>query len=387
MTESFTPIHFLCVHQGYELYGSDRTLISSVEALRGRYPQAKITIILPREGELARTLSALGFDISIEKIWVARKANGALKNLFALLAFPYYVARARQRMKKCTLAYINTSVVFDYAVASRLAGRPAILHVHEIPTGLAMRVIRGFIYMAKADLVYNSAATKRAFAISSDRRQSVLHNGISLRVAGQDRSPFSDNFGRVRLLMIGRINSWKGQDLLVEAVAALPTTLRRKFDMKFAGATFESGQEAEELARQVQKAGVQGQVQFEGFVKDPFDLYQWADIVVVPSKKPEPFGLVAVEAMAHSRPVIAANHGGLTEIVVHERTGLLFTPGNAQALSAMLSRALANPAEMQVFGRQGQARYRKMFTETKYKKNFVCIVEDVLRKGRDRNVM
>jgi glycosyltransferase involved in cell wall biosynthesis len=186
--------------------------------------------------------------------------------------------------------------------------------------------------------------------------------------------------------MIGRINSWKGQDLLVEATAALSPTLRGKIDIKFAGATFEAGQEAEELARLVDKAGIQGQVQFEGFVKDPFDFYQWADIVVVPSKKPEPFGLVAVEAMAHGRPVIAANHGGLMEIVVHERTGLLFEPGNAQALSAMLSHALANHAEMQVFGRQGQARYREEFTETKYKENFVYIVEGVLRKDRDRDV-
>ena len=307
-----------------------------------------------------------------------RKANGVWKNLFGLLAFPFYVLRAMRRMRSHALTYINTSVVFDYIVASRLTVGPVILHIHEIPTDLAMRAIRAIVGMSKADLLYNSAATKRAFGISDGRRQTVLHNGIPHRSAGQARSPFSDSRGRIRLLMVGRINSWKGQDLLVQAVAALPSAARHKVDIKFAGAAFEDGPEVKQLATLIRKAELERQVQLEGFVRNPSDLYQWADIVVVPSKKPEPFGLVAVEAMAHGRPVIAANHGGLMEIVLHEETGLLFEPGNPAALTEILRRVFDDPAKMRTFGSRGQSLCAESFTEARYKESFLRIVGGAL---------
>jgi len=62
-------------------------------------------------------------------------------------------------------------------------------------------------------------------------------------------------------------------------------------------------------------------------------LYEQADICVIPSLWPEPFGLVAVEAMAAARPVIASRAGGLKHIVVDKKTGFLVEPGNAEDLA------------------------------------------------------
>jgi len=82
---------------------------------------------------------------------------------------------------------------------------------------------------------------------------------------------------------------------------------------------------------------------------------------VVPSLWPEPAGLVALEAMAHGRPVIAAAHGGLPE-VVGEEGGLLVPPGNVAALAAALDR-LANEYETASrIGQAGQRRIGQHFT-------------------------
>jgi len=368
MSTRMFPAHVLCVHQGYELYGSDRTFISSLMALREKYPDTSISVILPRTGVL-----------------VLRKANGIWKNFGLLLALPLYVVRAIGRLRGCTLAYINTSVIFDYAIASRFSPCTTILHVHEIPTGLAMRLIRTVLAVTTANLIYNSAATRLAFGFSRNRSEFVLHNGIPHQLPAMQRKPFSDDFGRIRVLMIGRVNSWKGQDLLIEAVSTLPKQQRAKLSIKFAGAAFEEGPEIAQLAAKVTNSELQNQVDLEGFVEDPSDLYQWADIVVVPSKKPEPFGLVAIEAMAHRRPVIAADHGGLKEIVLHEKTGLLFEPGSPAALARTLQRALGDPTRMQSLGVNGYDRYLESFTEKRYQEGLLRIVSDVLRKALEAN--
>ena len=71
------------------------------------------------------------------------------------------------------------------------------------------------------------------------------------------------------------------------------------------------------------KYNVLGKIVFLPFLDDLPAAYMLADVVVVPSLKPEPFGRVLIEAQAMGRPVVAFNHGGACESVIHEKTGLL----------------------------------------------------------------
>lgn len=80
---------------------------------------------------------------------------------------------------------------------------------------------------------------------------------------------------------------------------------------------------------------------------------------VVPSVWPEPFGMVAVEAMANGSPVLASNVGGLAEIVSDGETGLLVPPGDGEALSNALKRLLANPDLRERMGAAGPSRARQ----------------------------
>jgi glycosyltransferase involved in cell wall biosynthesis len=84
--------------------------------------------------------------------------------------------------------------------------------------------------------------------------------------------------------------------------------------------------------------------------------WQRCMIGLVPSAWPEPFGLVAVEAMQAGRPVIASAAGGLADIVVDGETGLLTPPGDPTALAAALRRLLADEGLRQTMGEAGRTR-------------------------------
>jgi phosphatidylinositol alpha 1,6-mannosyltransferase len=90
-------------------------------------------------------------------------------------------------------------------------------------------------------------------------------------------------------------------------------------------------------------------------------LYDRAAVVVCPSRR-EGFGVVCAEAMAHGRPVVAGDVGGLRDLVVHEETGLLVPPKDVEALRGALRRLLADRELRRRFGEAGRARIGERFT-------------------------
>ncbi len=110
--------------------------------------------------------------------------------------------------------------------------------------------------------------------------------------------------------MTGRINEWKGQDVLVEAVVscageawpctrASPATCFRAATPTWTGSR-----------RLIADAGVADSVELVGFVEDVDDLFERSEVFVLPSIRPEPFGLALIEAMAQATPCIATDGGG-----------------------------------------------------------------------------
>lgn len=143
--------------------------------------------------------------------------------------------------------------------------------------------------------------------------------------------------GDVVLLLPGRLRRWKGGEV---ALAALARLARPELKMVFAGGGAEGGFGAE-LRRRAAALGLGGRVRFAGEIADMPPLYALADLVLAPSLTPEAFGRTVIEAQAMERVVIASAHGGAAETIADGRTGLLVPPGDAQALAAAITRALA----------------------------------------------
>ena len=177
-----------------------------------------------------------------------------------------------------------------------------------------------------------------------ERRIAVIPNGIDpndLRAAGDLqalRSEFAAPHEKL-VLLVGRLVYEKGFQL---ALDALPSVIAEVGNVRFLVAG--SGTHERELKEQARRLGLWEHGSFLGWIGDDVlhSLYRIADLCVVPSIY-EPFGLVALEAMASGCPCIVADTGGLREVVpLGERVGLRFHGGDAEHLGVMIERLLVD---------------------------------------------
>jgi len=147
------------------------------------------------------------------------------------------------------------------------------------------------------------------------------------------------------ILLPGRLTSWKGQKLLITALAKL-----RHRDAVAILAGDDQGREnyTANLVSLAQSLSVADRLRLAGHNEDMPAAMMLADIVVNASTDPEAFGRTIIEAQAMGRMVIAADHGGARETILEGETGLLFAPGDAAALAAALDTALDMPAAARI---------------------------------------
>lgn len=354
---------FLCVHQGGELYGSDRSFLQAVRTLRAGWPEATIDVLLAVDGPLRPALAEVADRVRVRDLCILRLATPLRTVLKATIAAPWYFARAWHDMAGADLVYINTTVIADFMAAARFSHTCNVIHVREIPKRGARPIIRALLKWSRAGLIFNSAATGATFAGIANHRHAIVHNGVDpVTGAGPpDLPPGFDPDRPLRLAMLGRINDWKGQDLLIEALARLPAERTAAIRLRIVGSSYldQSGPLTALTAMMAAK-GLERSITIEPFRADPAEVYRWADICVVPSRLPEPFGRVAIEAMAHARPVIAAAHGGLTEIVTGE-AGWLVAPNDPAALAATIAAAQSDPTGITRRGEQALERFQRHF--------------------------
>ncbi len=369
-------MQILCVHQGFELYGSDRCFANSVQAIRKLYPAARINVVIPRDGPLAALIRPFVDELRVAPLWVVRKRGLGRKLASAAVTFPLAFARAVAGFRANDLVYINTVTVLDYLLAAAFFRRKALLHVHEAPGGLIGAGFGALVRAVGAPTIFNSQATRRAYNPGERMPAFVLHNGVR----GPDQITPCDYDGtrRLRLLMIGRLSQAKGQDLLVEACGLLPAAILDRIEVKIVGGSFGGPpgglSTLEQDLRRHARSLEGGLISFAPFDEDPGALYEWCDLAVVPSRVREGFGRIPVEAMAHGRASIVAAHGGLPEIVAHEETGWHFKPGCAQDLSAAIVRAALAPDEVRRFGEAGRRRFEQSFTAAQIERGMQSIV-------------
>jgi glycogen(starch) synthase len=151
------------------------------------------------------------------------------------------------------------------------------------------------------------------------------------------RARFADPHERL-VLLVGRLVYEKGFHLALEA---LPDLIERLRTVRFVVAG--SGTAEHELREQASRLGLDGHGAFLGWIGDDLlhSLYRIADLTVVPSIY-EPFGLVALEAMASGCPCLVADTGGLREVVPNADVGLRFRSRDPRSLAAMAERLLTD---------------------------------------------
>jgi len=368
--------NILAIHQGFELYGSDRSFLSTLEAIKRDMPHSYLKVIIPQHGALVSPLDKIADELLIEDIGSVTTAY-AKKHLFkSIVNIIKNSFLAKKHINAADIIYINTIVPFGYLLAGFFTLKPFVVHVREIPSSKIASIFSFWFKISRFHLLYNSHATQKAFKYNNSEKSMVLWNGVDR--LKNDYSIVSDD-NLINILIIGRINRWKGQLFFAETFKTLPKNVQNRYKVYIVGeAPKNQSDYYDKLLNYVKEENLDDYVNFFPFDENPSKYYTWADVVVVPSTQPEPFGRIAIEAMSIGKPVIAANHGGLSEILEDEKTGLLFNPKCHSSLSSKLILLSQIKNLKDSYYKNSLNRYEKYFTLNAYQNKFIKFINSKL---------
>jgi glycosyltransferase involved in cell wall biosynthesis len=217
-------------------------------------------------------------------------------------------------------------------------------------------------------------------------RVRVIHRGVDPAVYDPDRVSV-DRISRlakawrlpddaVTAVLPARLTRWKGQAVLIEALARMQTP---NVFAVLVGDDQGRHRYARELARLSAKLGLAARVRMVGHCEDMPAALRLSDVVVNASIEPEAFGRVVIEAQSMARPVIATDHGGAVETVEHGVTGWRVPPGDPDALAAALDAVLAmDREERAAFGHQARLAVAANYTVAAMQQATLDVYREVL---------
>ncbi len=169
------------------------------------------------------------------------------------------------------------------------------------------------------------------------------------------------------ILMPGRLTSWKGQELFIEAINLVKIELGYEaFHVVILGSDQGRDLYKKKLVRLSEQYRLTNQIKFIDHCKDMALAYKVSDIIVSASIEPEAFGRVAVEAQSMEKLIIASNIGGSNETIINGKTGFLFKSGDSKSLSKKIIEAvMMDETSLKLMGKEGRKNIIKKFNVEK----------------------
>ena len=270
-----------------------------------------------------------------------------------------------------------TSVVPAVLVAARLSRVPSILYAAELQEGRSARLVQAIVDRLASTTVACSHTVAAHF-----RQAQVVYPGLVLDrprpSSAEARGSFAIGEDAFVVAAVGNISRGRGQDVLVDAVAALEGEVvcllagdphPRRLDLEY----------RDELLSRAHRLGLGDRVRLLGHVDDVERVYAAANVVVNPARRPEAFGRAGAEAVAAGRPVVASGVGALPEVLGDVAT--IVPPADPGALAAALRALRAAPPDDAIL-QERRRRVAARFAEPGQTAAFVEAVLDVTgRRG------
>jgi len=366
-----------------ETGGAERTTIDVAEAL---VREGFTAYVATKEGRMLDELDDVGGE------WVRLPVHAKAPHTLIANAF-----RLRDIIRERKIALVHArsrAPAWSAFFATRMAGVPFVTTYHGIYNARSAAKRFYNSVMARGDAVIaNSEWTARHIAREyrfRPKKLIVIPRGVDMvrfdpanvpaeRVEALRRR-WNVKPGETVVLLPGRLTRWKGQAILIDALAQLKRAGRLgPVRVVLAGDAQGRNDYEAQLWLQATTQGLDSQVMIVGHESDMPAAYLAADIVVSASTDPEAFGRVAAEAGAMERPVIATDHGGAREVVLPGQSGLLVPPGDAAILAdALVTLMKAGPEARAEMGRAARAHIAKRYTVERMCADTLKVYRDLL---------
>ena len=384
--------NILFIHQSAELYGSDKVLLLLCSDLV-KQQQFHPIVVLPETGPLFDLLQESAVEVHVGNVGKISRDIFSLTGVLRLIKAVSTGIGDINRIvgqRDVAIVHSNTLAVLAGAVWAFLKRKKHIWHVHEIllKPRLVSRVFPRMVNWFSDCVISNSSLTERWLLSEQPGikdKSAVVFNGLPAMPPQHDddicafRQRMGADDNTVVLAMVGRINHWKGQSLLLDAMKRLKDKSGlSNIKLAIVGDPF-PGKESlrDELQAKVADFQLESAVEFISFLDNVWPVWLGSDVAIVPSTEPEPFGMVAIEAMSAGLPVIAAAHGGLLDIVEDNVTGILFTPCDADALAMAIEKLALSATLRDEMGKAGAIRQAELFSLAAQSSKTMAVYEQV----------
>tara|TARA_B100001121_G_scaffold301035_1_gene311641 strand:+ start:579 stop:1733 length:1155 start_codon:yes stop_codon:yes gene_type:complete len=238
-------------------------------------------------------------------------------------------------------------------------------------------MVRSDLIIAGSNFIFTHIKENYSEFLEIKKKFLVIFRGINVDYfesstkLESDEKKLMDKWGIKKdkkiILMPGRLTSWKGQELLIEAINLVKIELGYEaFHVVILGSDQGRNVYKKKLIHLSEQYQLSNQIKFINHCDDMALAYKISDIVISASIEPEAFGRVAVEAQSMEKLIIASNIGGSNETIIDNKTGFLFESGNARSLSQKIIKAITmDETSLELIGKEGRKNIIKKFNVEK----------------------
>ena len=238
-------------------------------------------------------------------------------------------------------------------------------------------MVRSDLIIAGSNFIFSHIKENYSMYLSDKKKFLVIFRGINVDYFDSSTTLENDEKKLLKkwdieknkkiILLPGRLTSWKGQEVFIEAINLINIELGYEaFYTVILGS--DQGRELykKKLIRLSEQYRMSKQIRFIDHCNNMALAYKVSDIIVSASNEPEAFGRVSVEAQSMAKPIIASNIGGSNETVIDEKTGFLFEANNAKSLSKQILRVLnMDEISLKMMGVEARKNVTKRFNVEK----------------------
>ena len=239
-------------------------------------------------------------------------------------------------------------------------------------------MVRSNLVIAGSNFIFSHINKNYSKYLSFQKKFLVIFRGINVdyfdpsKTLEVEENNLLSNWGLTRdkklILMPGRLTSWKGQEIFIEALNLVNKNYpyNQSFYAVILGDDQGRDVYSKKIKRLVEQYRLTAQVRFIKHCKNMPLAYKLSDLVVSASTEPEAFGRVAVEAQSMEKPIIASDIGGSNETIINNKTGFLFESNNSFSLSKKIMEVLSlSESRLKLMGTDGRKNIIKKYNVEK----------------------